>query len=54
MSDDIQNAYRFLVLLDPTDAFIPRELIVLALERAPGAFQSCTGLGAELTPSDSR
>ncbi len=48
MSDDIQNAYRFLVLLDPTDAFIPRELAVLALERAPGSFQSCTGLGAEL------
>lgn len=46
--DDIQNAFRFLVLLDPTDAFIPRELAAMALELAPGAFQSCTGLGGEL------
>lgn len=46
--DDIQNAYRFLVLLDPTDAFIPRELAIMALELAPGAFQRCTGLGGEL------
>lgn len=48
MSDDVQNSYRFLVLLDPFDAFIPREIAALALERAPGAFQSCSGLGGEL------
>lgn len=46
--DDILNAFRFLVLLDPTDAFIPRELASIALELAPGAFHSCTGLGGEL------
>lgn len=48
MTDDVQNAYRFLVLLDPTDIFIPRELVSLALERAPGAFQSCSLQGAKL------
>lgn len=48
MSDDVQPAWRFLVTLDPTDAFVPRELITTALERAPGAFQSATGLSAEL------
>lgn len=48
MTDDVQPAYRFLVTLDPSDAFVPRELLVTALELAPGAFQSCTGLGAEL------
>jgi phage tail-like protein len=48
MTDDIQPAYRFLVILDPVDAFIPAELITAALEQAPGAFQSCSGLGAEL------
>jgi phage tail-like protein len=48
MSDDVQNAYRFLVTLDPFDAFVPRELISTLLEAAPGAFQSCTGLGGEL------
>jgi phage tail-like protein len=48
MSADIQNAYKFLVLLDPTDIFIPRELITLGLERAPGAFQSCNLQGAKL------
>jgi phage tail-like protein len=46
--DDVQNAFRFLVLLDPFDAFSPRELAALALERAPGAFQRCSGLGASL------
>lgn len=46
--DDIQNGFRFMVLLDPTDAFIPRELAIMALEFAPGAFKSCTGLGGEL------
>jgi phage tail-like protein len=45
---DVQPAYRFLVTLDPTDAFIPRELVSIALEKAPGAFQSATGLGASL------
>lgn len=49
--DDIQNAYRFVVLLDPTDAFIPRELAAMALELAPGAFQSCTGMGGEMEVS---
>ena len=48
MADDVLNAFRFLVLLDPTDAFIPRELAAIALEMAPGAFESCTGLGGEL------
>ena len=48
MTDDVQPAYRFLVTLDPTDAFVPRELITTALEMAPGAFQTATGLGAEL------
>ncbi len=48
MADDVQNAFRFMVLLDPTDAFIPRELAVAALEMAPGAFESCTGLGGQL------
>jgi phage tail-like protein len=48
MTDDVQNAFRFLVTLDPFDAFVPRELIATALEMAPGAFQSCTGLGGEL------
>ncbi|MGE0853120.1 MAG: phage tail protein [Hyphomicrobiaceae bacterium] len=48
MSDDIHPAWRFLVTLDPADAFVPRELMTTALELAPGAFQSATGLGAEL------
>ena len=48
MIDDVQPAYRFLVTLDPTDAFIPSELISTALELAPGAFQTASGLGAEL------
>ncbi len=48
MTDDVQNAYRFLVTLDPFDAFVPREILVGALERAPFSFQSCTGLGGEL------
>lgn len=48
MTDDVQPAYRFLVTLDPSDAFIPAELISIALESAPGAFQTATGLGAEL------
>lgn len=48
MTDDVQNAFRFLVLLNPFDAFVPRELIGMALEQAPGAFQACTGLGGEL------
>ena len=52
MSADVQPAFRFLVTLDPTDVFVPRELISMALEKAPGAFQSATGLGAslDLTP----
>lgn len=48
MSADVQPAYRFLVTLDPSDAFVPREYIAMAMERAPGAFRSATGLGAEL------
>lgn len=48
MSADIQNAFRFYVILDPFDAFVPRELIGAALEGAFGAFQSCSGLGGEL------
>jgi phage tail-like protein len=48
VSDDVQNAFRFLVVLDPFDAFIPRELATMALEKAPGAFRSCSGLGGEL------
>jgi phage tail-like protein len=48
MSGDIQNAYKFLVLLDPTDIFIPLELVTLALGEAPGAFQSCSLQGAKL------
>ena len=48
MTDDVQPAYRFLVTLDPSDAFIPPDLITIALEFAPGAFQTATGLGAEL------
>ncbi len=48
MSDDVQNSFRFFILLDPFDAFIPREMAALALERAPGAFQGCSGLGGEL------
>lgn len=48
MTDDVQNAFRFLVTLDPFDAFVPRELIGTLLERAPGAFHTCTGLGGEL------
>lgn len=45
MSDDIQNAYRFLVLLEPLSGL---ELVTMALDKAPGAFRSCTGLGATL------
>ena len=45
---DILPAFRFLVTLNPADAFIPRELIGVALEQAPGAFQSATGLSASL------
>jgi len=48
MTDDVQPAYRFLVTLDPSDAFVPRELITTAMELAPGAFRTATGLGAEL------
>jgi phage tail-like protein len=48
MSADVLPAYRFVVTLDPTDAFVPRELISTALEAAPGAFQSASGLSAEL------
>lgn len=48
MTDDVQNSFRFLVLLDPFDAFVPRELIATAFEQAPGAFQSCSGLSADL------
>ncbi len=62
MTNDIQNAYKFLVTLDPFDAFVPRELVTQAVETgaalasdpssvmaaAPGAFQSCSGLSAEL------
>ena len=48
MSDDVQNTYKFLVTLDPFDAFVPRELVSTALELAPGAFQACTGLSADL------
>jgi phage tail-like protein len=48
MTDEVQNSFRFLVSLDPFDAFVPRELIATALEQAPGAFQSCSGLSAEL------
>jgi phage tail-like protein len=48
MSADVQPAYRFLVTLDPSDAFVPRELLSVALEVAPGAFRSATGLSAEL------
>jgi phage tail-like protein len=48
VSDDVQPAYRFLVTLDPSDAFVPRELITVAMETAPGAFRSATGLSAEL------
>ncbi len=48
MIDDVQPSYRFLITLDPSDAFVPGELITAALEAAPGAFQSASGLGAEL------
>jgi phage tail-like protein len=48
MSADILPGYRFLVTLDPSDAFVPRELITMAMEQAPGAFMSATGFGAEL------
>jgi hypothetical protein len=34
MTAEVQPAYRFLVTLDPTDAFIPRELIRLEVEKA--------------------
>ncbi|MFO1119705.1 MAG: phage tail protein [Rhodospirillales bacterium] len=45
---DIQPGFRFLVTLDPADAFVPQELLAVALELAPGAFQTAKGLGAEL------
>lgn len=48
MSDDVQNSFRFWVTLDPTDAFVPRELVATALEGAPAAFQSCSGLSGDL------
>jgi len=48
MTADVQPAYRFLVTLDPSDVFIPRELLSMAVEKAPGAFQSATGMGATL------
>ena len=48
MTADVQPAYRFLVTLDPSDAFVPRELITVAMEMAPGAFRSATGLTGEL------
>lgn len=45
---DLQNAYRFTVVLDPHMAFIPRELVAIALEGSPGAFQACSGLNGKL------
>ena len=40
MTDDVQNAFRFLVTLDPFDAFVPRELIATALEMEDGRLRS--------------
>lgn len=49
MSGDVQNAFRFLVLLEPLDALeLAMELGSLALGEVPGAFQSCSGLGGTL------
>jgi phage tail-like protein len=48
MTADVLNSFRFFIVLDPFDAFVPRELIATALELAPGAFQSCRGLSGEL------
>lgn len=51
---DVQNSFRFRVILDPIDAAVPRELAGAALGAVMGgldtlgAFQTCTGLGGEL------
>jgi phage tail-like protein len=41
-------AYRFVVTLDPGDAYLPPEQAILVPLLAAGAFQEVSGLGAEL------
>lgn len=45
---DLLPAFRFLVTLDPADAYLPARQAQLLPEIAAGAFQSATGLGADL------
>ncbi|MGI9332478.1 MAG: phage tail protein [Gammaproteobacteria bacterium] len=45
---DLLPAYRFIVTLDPADAYLPARQAQRLPEIAPGAFQSATGLGADL------
>jgi len=47
MTDLLPN-FRFLVTLDPADAYLPARQAALLPEIAAGAFQAVTGLGADL------
>lgn len=46
--NDLLPAYRFLVTLDPADAYLPARQARLLPEVAAGAFQTASGLGADL------
>lgn len=48
MSEYVLPGYRFYVTLDAADAFVPPEMLDTAMEWAPGAFQTASGLGGEL------
>ena len=48
MLEDPLPAYRFLVSMDPGDAYLPAAQASLVPLIAAGAFQEVTGLGAEL------
>jgi len=42
------NGFRFIVSLDPTDAYLPPAQALLVPLVAAGGFQECRGLGADL------
>lgn len=47
MSDEF-TSFRFIVTLDPADAYLPPEQAALLLQFVGGAFQEVKGLGADL------
>lgn len=48
MTDDPFTGFRFIITLDPADAYLPAAQSALLPEVAPGAFREAKGLGGEL------